>query len=55
MRVPIYLVEKTTGLSDKNGVVLYYAVAAKLTKAAAEQLKHDYGDGTRVRKLIADK
>ena len=55
MRVTIYLVEKSAGLTDKNGVELYYAVAAKLTKAAAEQLKRDYGDGSRVRKFTADK
>ena len=55
MRVTVYLIEKYTGLRDDNGVELYYAVAVKLTKRAADELRDVYGDGARVRKLTADK
>lgn len=57
MRVPIYLVEKSTGLRDKNGVELYYTVALRLTRSKAEQdfrIQIKAGDA-RVRKLIATK
>lgn len=57
MRVPIYLIEKVTGLRDENGVQLYYAVAARLTRSAAEEeFKMAIQSGeARIRKLIATK
>jgi len=57
MRVTVYLVEKSTGLVDENGVELYYAVAARLTRTSAEtEFETDIGNGSaRVRKLTATK
>lgn len=56
MRVSIYLVEKSTGLVDDNGVLLYYAVAARLTRQAAEtEFANEIQKGARVRKLVATK
>jgi hypothetical protein len=57
MRTPIYLVEKVTGLIDENGVELFYAVTARLTRRKAEE---DFADElqqgkVRVRKIVATK
>lgn len=54
---PIYILEKSTGLKDENGIKLYYAFAARLTRASAEE---NYGTeiksgAIRVRKFIATK
>lgn len=56
-KVPVYLVEKATGLKDENGVELYYAIAARLTRSAAEtEFKTILLKGeARVRKLTASK
>lgn len=57
MRASIYIVEKSTGLRDENGVELFYAFAARLTRGAAEtDFEEDIKLGrVRVRKLIATK
>jgi hypothetical protein len=55
MRTPVYLVEKSTGLKDENGVELYYTVAVKLTRGAADDLKDKTDECMRVRKLYATK
>jgi hypothetical protein len=56
MKTPIYLVEKSTGHIDENGVELYYTVAARLTRASAEQdFEDEIGNGARVRKIVATK
>ena len=56
MRIPIYLIEKNTGLWDENGVELYYTVAARLTRAAAEtDFATEIEKGARVRKIVATK
>lgn len=56
MKIPIYLVEKATGLRDENGVELYYTVAARLTRASAEQdFATEIQNGARVRKIVATK
>lgn len=57
MRKPIYLIEKSTGLIDENGVELFYALSARLTRGAAEA---DFEDQiqrgeVRVRKIYATK
>lgn len=56
MKTTIYLIEKSTGLTDENGVELYYAVAARLTRQAAEtEFAEEIEKGARVRKLVATK
>ena len=57
MRTAVYLLEKSTGLTDANGVELFYAFAARLTRGKAEaDFKDDIALGTvRVRKIIATK
>lgn len=57
MRKPIYLVEKSTGLKDENGVELFYAVSARLTRGSAEaDFKEAIQLGeVRVRKIYATK
>lgn len=57
MRVPIYLVEKSTGLQDENGVELFYTVALRLTRGKAEQdfATQIKAGEARVRKLVATK
>lgn len=57
MKVVIFLVEKSTGLQDKNGVDLYYAVTARLTRAKAEEdFKSEIAQGNvRIRKMKATK
>lgn len=56
VRATIYLIEKSTGLTDENGVELYYAVAARLTRQAAEtEFAEEIEKGARVRKLVATK
>ena len=57
MRSVVYLVEKSSGLHDSNGVEVFHAVTARLTRAKAEK---DFADeihqGTvRVRKIVATK
>jgi hypothetical protein len=57
MKAVIYLIEKSTGLKDENGVDLYYAFSARLTRAKAEEDFEDAiksGD-VRVRKIVATK
>lgn len=53
----VYLIEKSTGLRDENGVELFYAVSARLTRAKAEKDFHEeIAQGTvRVRKIKATK
>lgn len=56
MKVPIYLIEKETGLTDSNGVILFFTVAARLTRASAEtDFADEIRNGARVRKIIATK
>lgn len=56
MKTTVYLVEKFTGHVDENGVELYYAVAARLTRAAAEEdFAIEINNGARVRKIVATK
>lgn len=57
MRIPVYLVEKCTGLFDKNGVELFYTVALRLTRGKAESdfVEEIKKGNVRVRKLIATK
>lgn len=56
MRTPIYLVEKFTGHFDANGVELFYTVAARLTRGAAEtDFEEELNKGARVRKIVATK
>ena len=57
MRTPIYMLEKFTGLTDENGVELYYVFAARLTRASAENdFKDDIDKGSvRIRKIVATK
>ncbi len=57
MRTPIYMLEKHTGLTDENGVELYYVFAARLTRRACER---DFEDeiakgNVRIRKIVATK
>jgi hypothetical protein len=57
MKIPIYLIEKSTGLTDENGVELFYAISARLTRGAAEV---DFMEAiergeVRVRKIYATK
>lgn len=57
MRASVYMLEKHTGLTDENGVELYYVFAARLTRAACHR---DFADeiekGTvRIRKIVATK
>jgi hypothetical protein len=56
-KVPIYLIEKATGLRDEKGVDLYYVFAARLTREAAEA---EYDEllttgAARIRKIYATK
>lgn len=57
MKVTIYLIEKATGLRDENGVELYYAAAARLTRVKAEtEFEEAINRGeARIRKLVATK
>lgn len=57
MRKPFYLVEKSTGLIDENGVDLFYTFAARLTHSAAvEDFEDQIKTGeVRVRKIYATK
>jgi hypothetical protein len=55
MRIPIYLIEKSAGLYDSNGVEVFYIVDAKLTKAAATDIADKIEGAARVRKIIATK
>jgi hypothetical protein len=56
MRAVVYLVEKFTGHTDENGVEIYYTVAARLTRASAEEdFAGEIRNGARVRKIIAIK
>jgi hypothetical protein len=57
MKSPVYLVEKSSGLKDANGVELYHTVAARLTRGAAEtDFKQELDTGNvRVRKIVATK
>lgn len=56
MKTTIYLIEKFTGHKDENGVELFYAVAARLTRQAAEaDFAEELLKGARVRKLTATK
>ncbi len=56
MKVPVYLIEKFTGHVDENGVELFYTVAARLTRASAEQdFEEEIRKGARVRKITATK
>ena len=57
MKTAVYLLEKYTGLTDENGVDLYYVFAARLTRSGAET---DFADdiktgSARVRKIVATK
>ncbi len=57
MQTIIYLVEKSTGLKDDNGVELFYAFAARLTRSKAEtDFKTEIESGNaRIRKMKATK
>jgi hypothetical protein len=58
MKTPIYLVEKSTGLKDENGVELFYTVTAWLNRRTAQEVCDKYienGTDARIRKLIAKK
>lgn len=55
MNVTVYLVEKSARLADEKGVELFYTVAVRLTKAAAEELVQQKGGDHRIRKLKATK
>lgn len=53
----VYIIEKSTGLEDENGVELFYAFAARLTRGSAERdFETELETGAvRIRKLIATK
>jgi len=57
MRSVVYLVEKSSGLRDANGVEVFHAVTARLTRAKAEtDFEDDINQGiVRVRKMVATK
>ena len=57
MKIPIYLVEKSTGLTDSNGVKIFHTVAARLTygKAVSDFEQLIKQGEARVRKLYATK
>jgi len=57
MKVPVYLVEKSTRLYDENGVELFYCVTARLTrKKAEEDFTEELKLGeVRIRKIVATK
>lgn len=54
IRVPIFLVVKSTGLFDEEGVEQVIVLEAKLTRASADLACKNY-EGAKVIKLIADK
>lgn len=56
-KTAVYLIEKSTGLRDANGVELWYTFAARLTKGKAnEDFETEIQHGTvRVRKIYATK
>jgi hypothetical protein len=53
--ITVYLVEKFTGLYDEKGVEMFYTVAVKLTRDAADGMVKHMPRGSRVRKLTATK
>lgn len=56
-KTAVYLIEKSTGLLDENGVELWYSFSARLTKGKAEEdFEHELNTReVRIRKMYATK
>jgi hypothetical protein len=56
MKVPVYLIVKSTGQFDADGAELTIILDVKLTRAAAEVMCSYYEDTkVRILKMVADK